>query len=123
MADGSALSIATTYHDAWTGGDFDDAAALLSSDLVVEVPVNEYPTAESFADAVRGFGSLARNVELLSAVGGADEAMLLYDMDVDGLGQLRVVEHFTVAAGKIVRVRQIHDTAQLRAAGFVAAAA
>jgi hypothetical protein len=44
--------------------------------------------------------------------------MLLYDMDVLGLGKLRVAEHFTVSAEKIVGLRQVHDTALLRAAGF-----
>lgn len=42
--------------------------------------------------------------------------MLLYDTDVDGLGDFRVAEHITVRAGRIVRVRQVHDTAGLRAA-------
>jgi hypothetical protein len=45
--------------------------------------------------------------------------MLLYDMDVRGLGVMRVAEHFTIRNGKIARLRQIHDTAALRAAGFV----
>jgi hypothetical protein len=43
-----------------------------------------------------------------------DEAMQLYDLDVDGLGTMRVVEHFTVGDGVITRLRQIHDTAALR---------
>jgi hypothetical protein len=47
------------------------------------------------------------------------EGMLLYDMDVAELGPLRVAEHFTVENGKITRIRQVHDTAALRAAGFV----
>ncbi len=114
----SALTTAREYHDAWTSGDFDRAAALLASDLAVEVPINEYPTPDAFAEAVRGFGSLADRVDLLSALGDGDEAMLLYDMDVQGVGEMRVVEHFTVAGGKIVRLRQIHDTAALRAAGI-----
>jgi hypothetical protein len=37
-----------------------------------------------------------------------------------GLGQLRVAEHFAIAGGKIVRLRQIHDTAALRETGFAA---
>jgi ketosteroid isomerase-like protein len=32
---------------------------------------------------------------------------------------MRVGEHFTVDGGKIVRIRQIHDTVGLREAGFV----
>jgi ketosteroid isomerase-like protein len=39
-------------------------------------------------------------------------------MEVDGLGKLRVAEHFTVRDGKIARLRQIHDTAAVRAAGL-----
>jgi hypothetical protein len=107
------LSIARRYHDAWTAGDFDGAASLLAGDLRVEVPINEYPTAESFAAALRGFGSLVTRVDLLSEMASGSEAMLLYDMEVDGIGPLRVVEHFTIGDGKIARLRQIHDTAAM----------
>jgi ketosteroid isomerase-like protein len=115
------LTIARVYHDAWTAKDFDRASALLADNFAVEVPVNHYPSAASFAAALRAFGSMTRGVELLSAMSAGDEAMLLYDMDVEGLGVMRVVEHFTIRNGKIARLRQIHDTAALRAAGFVGA--
>jgi ketosteroid isomerase-like protein len=115
----TALATARAYHDAWTRREFDRAVALLAPTLAVEVPINEYATVEAFAAALRGFGSLARSVELIAETAGrGDDAMLLYDMDVDGLGELRVAEHFTVSDGKITRLRQIHDTAVLRAAGF-----
>jgi ketosteroid isomerase-like protein len=117
-----ALSIARTYHDAWSRRNFDRAVSLLASDLEVEVPINDYPTTELFASALRSFGSMATSVEVLSEMAAGDEAMLLYDMEIDGLGNMRVVEHFTVSGGKIVRLRQIHDTAALRAAGFASAA-
>jgi len=44
--------------------------------------------------------------------------MLLYDLAAGPVGTLRVAEHFTVADGKIVRIRQIHDTVPVRAAGL-----
>jgi hypothetical protein len=110
----TALDVARTYHAAWTTKDFDAAVALLAGDLAVEVPINDYPTAESFAEALRSFGSLVTRVDLISELGGEGEAMLLYDMRVEGLGSLRVAEHFGVADGVIVRLRQIHDTAALR---------
>ncbi|MGH3274549.1 MAG: nuclear transport factor 2 family protein [Streptosporangiaceae bacterium] len=112
-------AIIRAYHDAWTAREFDLAAGLLATNLTVEVPVNEYPTAESFAAALKNFGSMATNTDLLASMSAGDEGMLLYDMDVPGLGTMRVAEHFTVADGKITRIRQIHDTAALRAAGFV----
>jgi hypothetical protein len=114
-------SVVRAYFDAWTTKDFSRAAALLADDLVVEVPVNDYPTAESFAVALRGFGSEVTRVDLLAALSAGDEAMLLYDVDADPVGTLRVAEHFTVSGGKIARIRQIHDTVAVRAAGLASA--
>jgi ketosteroid isomerase-like protein len=82
------------------------------------VPVNEYPTAESFAAALQGFGSMVTSVDLLAVMSDGDEAMLLYDMTAGPVGTLRVAEHFTVADGRITRIRQIHDTRPVRAAGL-----
>lgn len=113
----TALDIARRYHDAWTGGQYATAASLLAPNLVVEVPINEYPDAASFASAVETFGSMSRSVTLLAGVGDATDAVLVYDMDVTGIGALRVAEQFTVADARISRIRQIHDTAALRAAG------
>lgn len=110
--------IIRAYYDAWTGKDFSRATSLLADSLVVEVPVNDYPTTESFAVALRNFGSLVTRVELLAAMNSGNEAMLLYDLVVQRLGRLRVAEHFTVRHGKITRIRQIHDTAAVRAAGL-----
>lgn len=120
MAQSRALSVALRYHDGWTTGNYKQSIALLEPRLRVEVPINAYPNAESFARALQAFGDLVTAVELLSAIGDADEAMLLYDMQVQGVGMMRVAEHFTVAGGLIVRLRQIHDTAAVRAAGMAA---
>ena len=112
------LSVVRAYHRAWTSKNFDEAVRLLAPDLKVEVPINEYPTIESFAEALVGFGGLVTGLELLSELGEGNEAMLLYDMNVEGFGTIRLAEHFTVAEGRITRIRQIHDTAALRPAGF-----
>jgi ketosteroid isomerase-like protein len=112
-------AVIRSYYDAWTSKEFDLAASLLAPDLTVEVPVNDYPDTRSFAAALESFGSMTTKTELLAAMSAGKEGMLLYDMDVQGLGTLRVAEHFTVENGKITGIRQIHDTAALRAAGFV----
>jgi uncharacterized protein YndB with AHSA1/START domain len=108
--------VVDAYHQAWTARRFDEAIALLAPELQVEVPINEYPTVESFAAALTSFGSRAQSVDVLSAMDADDQAMILYDLDVRGLGTMRIVEHFTVADGKITRIRHIHDTAALRQA-------
>lgn len=112
-------SVIRAYYDSWTAGEFGTALSLLADGLIVEVPVNQYPTAASFGTALKAFGSLATSVELHAAMSDGDDGMLLYDMDVAGFGTLRVAEHLTVRDGKIVRIRQVHDTAALREAGFV----
>ena len=106
------------YHDAWTAKDFAAASALLADTLEVEVPVNEYPTAKDFAAALASFGAMVTNVELLAAMSDGNEAMLLYDLEAGPVGTMRVAEHFTVDRAKITRIRQIHDTAAVRAAGL-----
>jgi len=110
--------VVRAYHDAWARKDYARARALLADTLAVEVPVNDYPTAESFAAALESFGSMAGNVELLAAMSDGNEAMMLYDLEAGRVGTLRVAEHFTVEGGKITRIRQIHDTAPVRAAGL-----
>jgi ketosteroid isomerase-like protein len=119
MSTHDTAAIIRAYYDAWTAKDFDQAVSLLAGRLTVEVPVNVYPTTESFAAALRSFGSMTTKADLLAAMSTGNEGMLLYDMDVQGLGTLRVAEHFTVDDRKITRIRQIHDTATLRTAGFV----
>ena len=118
MPDNDTLAIARAYHDAWSSQDFTTAAELLSPDIAIEVPINSYPDKESFVTALTGFGQLTRRVRLLSAISAENEAILLYDLDAELVGPLRVAEHFTVEAGRIVRLRQIHDTAPVRAAGL-----
>ena len=46
-SDQSAATLRTVraYHDGWVRKDFDAAAVLLAPDLVIEVPINEYPRA------------------------------------------------------------------------------
>ena len=97
------------YHDAWTRKDYARARALLAGTLAVEVPVNNYPTAESFAAALESFGSMVSSVELLAAMSDGNQAMLLYDLEAGPVGRLRVAEHFTVEGGKITRIRVAFD--------------
>lgn len=116
--DQDARSVAHAYFHHWTEHRFAEASALLDPSLEVEVPLHEYPTRASFEQALAGFGAMVERVEMLSELGGDGEAMQLYDMQVTGLGTIRIAEHFTVRDGRILRLRQIHDTTLLRAAGF-----
>jgi hypothetical protein len=115
MTSEQTLSVARRYHQGWTSKNYKQASELLAPTLEVEVPINDYPTPESFVQALRNFGDRVTDVELLSEMSRGNEAMLLYDIQVQRLGSMRVVEHFTIADGKVTRLRQIHDTAAIRA--------
>ena len=110
------LSIAREYHNAWTSRDFARAARLLAADLTIEVPINSYPTKDSFVQALTAFGGMVERTEMLAEFTSGNEALLLYDMHVGPLGVIRIAEHFTANQGSITRIRQIHDTAPMRAA-------
>jgi SnoaL-like domain len=115
------LAVARAYHVAWTAGKVDKAGRYLADDLTVDVPLNVYPTKADFLAAVQSTREMISRVDLLSAVGTDDEAVLIYDMTLP-IGVLRVAEHFAVADGHITHIRHVHDTAALRAAGFGAPA-
>lgn len=114
----AATTIARRYHDAWAEGRIRDAEALLAPELSVEVPINAYPTKESFTRALEAFAGMVDRVHVISMLGDAREAVLLYDMNVSGMGALRVAEHFTVENGRIVKLVQVHDTVGIRAMGL-----
>ena len=111
----SSLNLALAYHDAWTSGRLDAAAGLIDERVVIEVPINDYSTKASFIDAVGRTRRMMSGVGMLSTLGGTDEAVLIYDMSLP-FGEMRVAEHFTLARGRITRLRQIHDTHSLRRA-------
>lgn len=117
MTETRALEVARAYHRSWTLRRWDELAEHVAEDLRVEVPINAYAGRSDFLAAVRLTGELAAGVAMVSELGAATEAVLIYDLTLP-LGVLRVAEHFTVRGDKIHVIRQIHDTAALRAAGF-----
>ncbi|MES2951376.1 MAG: nuclear transport factor 2 family protein [Pseudomonadota bacterium] len=120
MNNNPTLAVVQAYFRGWTTKDYDAAAHQLLPALVVEVPVNHYPDAAAFVQALTQFGNMVEHVDLLAELASDSQAMLLYDMEVQSMGTIRVAEHFTVQGGKITRLRQVHDTHAMRAAGLVA---
>ncbi|MEO8889733.1 MAG: hypothetical protein ABI429_10665 [Jatrophihabitantaceae bacterium] len=60
---------------------------------------------------------MASRLEMICEVGSPTDAVLIHDLRLP-IDVLRVAEHFTISHGPITRIRQVHDTAALRAAGF-----
>jgi hypothetical protein len=116
------LAVARAYHRAWTTTkNFNAAADLLAEDLRTDLPVNVYTGKAEFVAAIPGFGGLVSRVEMLSECAGDGEATLIYDLEMAPIGVLRMAEQLTVVDGRIAAIRQVHDTAVMRAAGFAPA--
>ncbi|HKA09700.1 MAG TPA: nuclear transport factor 2 family protein [Candidatus Dormibacteraeota bacterium] len=113
-----ALTVVRAYHRAWTSQDFDEAGRYLSDDLSTDVPINTYGSKAEWIEAVRGTRQAITSIEVLAEFSNDGEALLLYDMEIKPIGDIRIAEHFTVADGRITGIRHVHDTAALRAAGF-----
>jgi hypothetical protein len=120
QAEAEPLDVVRRYHQAWTRKDFEEAGRCLAENLETEVPMNRYDGRDEFLTALSGFGRLVSSVDLLAEFGAEGEAMQLYDMVVEPVGTVRIAEHFTVDGGCITKIRHVHDTAELRAAGFEA---
>jgi acetylornithine deacetylase/succinyl-diaminopimelate desuccinylase-like protein len=104
------LAVVRAYHSAWTTKNFQDAVRLLAPDLQLEVPINHYPTTESFAQALAGFGGPVTRVELLSELADSGQAMLLYDVHADRLGGLDTV---VFGSGDLSHVHSDHEAVEL----------
>ncbi len=111
------LNIVRDYYNSWTNKNFIRAGEKLAEDLKVIVPINNYPTKQSFLDAVKFTREMITNIELLSEFSNENEAMLMYEMTLNAFGKLRIAEYFVVKDNKIIQVCQIHDTAPFRNAG------
>ncbi|WP_330175968.1 nuclear transport factor 2 family protein [Streptomyces sp. NBC_01498] len=119
MTDEQTWDLVRRYHEAWTTTkDFAAASRLLAENLETDLPVNAYADKREFVEAIRSFGENVSSVRLLSACTGPGDALMVYDLVLDPIGTLRIAEQFKVAEGRITFIRQVHDTATMRAAGF-----
>jgi hypothetical protein len=112
------LKIALDYFKAWGSKEFDKAADCLSENISFEMPINSYTDKQAFVEAVKFTRAVSSEIKILAAFGNENEALLLYDMLLNPIGNMRIAEHFKIKNGKITMIRHIHDTAKLRNVGF-----
>jgi hypothetical protein len=111
MEKSKVLDIVRNYHNSWVNKNFEKAGSFLAENLSVIVPINNYPTKQSFLAAVEYTVTMVNSIELLSAFNNENEAMIMYDMTLNNLSKLRIAEHFLIRDEKIIQICQIHDTA------------
>ena len=113
----NALQIVIEYFYAWNNNNFQQAADYLADNISFEMPINSYKTKNDFINAVQFTKSISE-ITLLSQLGNHEEAVLIYNLEMKGIFPFQICEHFKVQNGKVVFIRHIHDTYQLREKGF-----
>lgn len=111
-------SIALKYFNAWHRNDFAKASSFLSEEITFEMPINSYTSKAEFLQAVQFTVAAAQEIILLTHLGNGEEEVLIYNLKLAGLAPLQICEHFKVRDNKITFIRHIHDTHELRNAGF-----
>ena len=109
---------AISYFHSWTQHDFDKAAAFLADDIAFDMPINSYSSKEAFVQALKFTASMTSEVRMLDQFSNTTAVVLIYDMLLSQIGQLRVAEQLVFDNQKIVFIRHIHDTEALLKAGF-----
>ncbi|MBN6054142.1 nuclear transport factor 2 family protein, partial [Nonomuraea sp. RK-328] len=117
-----APSVIQAYYRVLTGGienyeDGRDLVPLLADDLDFEGPIAGRVTgADRFRQGVRGFIANVSGIDLIQEVNGPDGTAVLYDAHLPK-GVVRLAEFFTIADGRIRRLRLQYDPADYVAKG------
>ncbi|CAD0004834.1 MULTISPECIES: nuclear transport factor 2-like protein [Flavobacterium] len=114
----TSLSIALKYFNAWCQNDFEKTSSFLSDKIAFEMLINSYVSKAEFLQAVQFTASTLQEVILLTHLGNKEEAVLIYTLKLTGLAPLQICEHFKVRESKITFISHVHDTHELRNAGF-----
>lgn len=103
------------YTNAWMRGDIDDARSYLADDLKFRGSIDRFDRAEDFTQALRAFSQMLREVNVLERFYDEGRASLLYDCVTETpAATVRTAEFFTVAGGKITKIRLVFDATELR---------
>jgi hypothetical protein len=118
-----ALAVALSYHQAWTGKDFEKAMTYVADDIVCHAPPGRLEGAEAFRGFMGPFTQILTGSNLLAAFGDETTALLMYDTATIPVASAPGAEMLTVQEGKIVEMRIIFDRAPFDAARKAAAGA
>jgi hypothetical protein len=110
----STEDVVQAYHLARFRGDVAAARALLSDGFGFESPLMR-GGADDHLDSLGAFLSVVTSVDMVSALYGADEATLVYDVHTaTPVGTQRTAEHFRLTDGRITAIRLIFDASGWR---------
>jgi hypothetical protein len=118
----SPVEVAVAFTRAWTSHDMAAAAKYVADDVVFEGPMTQTSGAQPYLAALSRFAKTVTGMRILAALGDAEGAMIMYEVDTGQAGVLRAGERFVIRDGQIQTDMLVFDTDKLRQAQAAQAA-
>jgi limonene-1,2-epoxide hydrolase len=112
----SPVETAVAFIEAFGRRDLAAMSRHVAPEVVFESPRGRIEGAPAVLEAIGQFAEAVAEVKILSVLGGADEAMIMYDMVTGPFGTLRAADHLVIRDGRITADRLVFDTYELRKA-------
>ncbi|NRQ31867.1 nuclear transport factor 2 family protein [Nonomuraea sp. NN258] len=116
-----AVEVATAFIEAFGAGDLATIGECLAEDVVFESPRIQVKGVAAVTEVIGRFSQVVAGVDIIAALGDAEQAMVIYDMRTGPFGTLRVVDHLIVRDGRITSDVVVFDTYEMRKAEEAAA--
>ncbi|VXC40062.1 Ketosteroid isomerase [Arthrobacter sp. 9V] len=104
-----AVEIALSYHQAWTSGNLESAAAHLAPEVICHAPAGDLNGRAAVQAFMAPFAASLTESRLLAAYGADDEAILMYDTANRAIPSAPGAELYRVRNNQIVEIRIIFD--------------
>jgi limonene-1,2-epoxide hydrolase len=112
--------IAVAFIKTMESNDMSAAARYVADDVVFEGPMTQFASAEPYLEAMGQFSQVVSAIEIRTALGDDDQAIVVYEMETGPFGTVRAMEHFVVRDRKIATDTLVFDTYAIRSASAVA---
>lgn len=103
------LDVALAYHRAWTAGDMDTAMSHVAAEVVFHTPAGLLTGAPALRMFMAPFASSITSTRLLSAHGGEQDALIIYDTTTPTVASGPAAELYQIQNGRIISGTIIFD--------------
>ena len=108
MVKTSATDVVDRYSKALGSRDFAAARSFLADNLRCEGPIDRFDRADDYIKAISALYGMVKGIEHLATIAEGDDVAVFYVLDTP-VAKAPVAEWYTVAGGKIVRIRTYFD--------------
>ena len=108
MVKTSATDVVDRYSKALGSRDFAAARGFLADNLRFEGPIDRFDRADDYVKAIAALYGMVKGVEHQATIAEGDDVAVFYVLDTP-MARAPVAEWYTVADGKIVRIRTYFD--------------